>query len=47
MDFEEGVIRMDGLDIRRHPLECKRMPAYIFDNPDLYEFLTGIQYGSF
>lgn len=46
-DFEEGEILIDGVDIRKEPLECKRKFAYIPDNPDLYEYLTGIQYLNF
>ena len=43
-DFDEGEIIIDGINIRENPLECKRRFAYIPDNPDLYEYLTGIQY---
>ena len=46
-DFEEGEILIGGLDVRKDPLACKRLFAYIPDNPDLYEYLTGIQYLSF
>ena len=46
-DFEEGEILVGGVDVRRDPLACKRLFAYIPDNPDLYEYLTGIQYLSF
>ena len=46
-DFDSGQIRINGTDIREHPLECKRSFAYIPDNPDLYEYLTGIQYLNF
>lgn len=45
--FDEGEILVDGVSIRKNPLECKRKMAYIPDNPDLYEFLTGIQYLNF
>lgn len=44
LDFEEGQILIDGKDIQKFPVECKKMIAYIPDNPDLYEYLTGIQY---
>lgn len=44
LDFEEGEILIDGKDIREFPVECKRITAYIPDNPDLYEYLTGIQF---
>ena len=47
LDFEEGEIYIDGMSVRRQPLECKRVTAYIPDNPDLYEHLTGIQYLNF
>jgi ABC-2 type transport system ATP-binding protein len=46
-DFDEGEILIDGISIRDNPLECKRRFAYIPDNPDLYEYLTGIQYLNF
>lgn len=46
-DFDAGSIRIGGKDIREMPLECKRQFAYIPDNPDLYEYLTGIQYLNF
>lgn len=44
LDFEEGEILIDGKDIQKFPVECKKIVAYIPDNPDLYEYLTGIQY---
>lgn len=47
IDFEEGEILVDGMSVKEHPLECKRKMAYIPDNPDLYEYLTGIQYLNF
>lgn len=47
LDFEEGDIMVDGLSIRRDPVACKQKLAYIPDNPDLYEYLTGIQYLNF
>lgn len=46
-DFDEGRILIGGKDIREEPLACKRQFAYIPDNPDLYEYLTGIQYLNF
>ena len=42
-DFE-GEILVNGMDVRKSSLECKKIMAYIPDNPDLYEYLTGIQY---
>ncbi len=47
MDFDEGEIRITGHDIRREPIACKSVTAYIPDNPDIYQFLTGIQYLNF
>ena len=46
-DFDGGEIIIDGINIRENPLECKKRFAYIPDNPDLYEYLTGIQYLNF
>ncbi|MBQ9140250.1 MAG: ABC transporter ATP-binding protein [Lachnospiraceae bacterium] len=46
-DFEQGKIFVDGLELKKAPLECKKRFAYIPDNPDLYEYLTGIQYLNF
>ena len=43
LDFEEGEIRIDGHSVKEEPLVCKSLLAYIPDNPDLYEHLTGIQ----
>lgn len=45
--FEEGEIWVDGLSVKEKPLECKSRLAYVPDNPDLYEYLTGIQYLNF
>lgn len=47
LNFEEGTILVDGMDISKDPLACKKKIAYIPDNPDLYEFLSGIQYLNF
>jgi len=47
LDFEAGEICIDGLSVKKNPLECKRKTAYIPDNPDIYESLTGIQYLNF
>ena len=44
LEFEEGDIFVDGHSIRKEPLACKREIAYVPDNPDLYDHLTGIQY---
>ena len=45
--FEQGEILINGISIKENPLACKREFAYIPDNPDLYEYLTGIQYLNF
>lgn len=45
--FEEGDIFLDNVSIKEDPLRCKAALAYIPDNPDLYEYLTGIQYLDF
>ena len=45
--FEEGEIYVDGVSVRENPLECKKKIAYVPDNPDLYGFMTGIQYLNF
>ena len=45
--FDEGEILIGGVSIQADPLRCKRQMAYIPDNPDLYEFMTGIQYLNF
>lgn len=47
LDFEEGEILINGTSIKDHPIACKKQLAYIPDNPDLYEHLTGIQYLNF
>ena len=47
LDFEEGEIFIDGHSVKTEPMECKKVTAYIPDNPDLYENLTGIQYLNF
>lgn len=47
LPFDAGDIRVDGLSIREKPLLCKQRIAYLPDNPDLYEFMTGIQFLNF
>lgn len=47
LQFDQGEILIDGLSIRQKPLQCKAKIAYIPDNPDLYEFMTGIRYLNF
>ena len=44
LQFDGGDILVDGVSIRTDPMACKRRLAYIPDNPDLYEYMTGIQY---
>lgn len=44
---DAGEITVDGLSMRENPVACKRKIAYIPDNPDLYEFMTGIKYLNF
>lgn len=46
-DFDEGEILVDHMSVKANPLQCKSVMAYIPDNPDLYEYLTGIQYLNF
>jgi len=46
-NFEEGDITFDGMSILDRPIECKKSMAFIPDNPELYEALTGIQYLNF
>ena len=45
--FDEGQIHIDGNSVREKPLECKKELAYIPDNPDLYEFMSGIGFLNF
>ena len=47
LPFDSGDIEVDGVSIRHNPLECKRKIAYIPDNPDIYEYMTGIKYLNF
>ncbi len=47
LDFEQGEIFIDNHSVKKEPLLCKSIMAYIPDNPDLYEHLTGIQYLNF
>lgn len=47
LDFTEGEIFIDGHSVKDEAIECKKVTAYIPDNPDLYENLTGIQYLNF
>jgi len=45
--FDEGEITIDGQSVKTNPLACKRITAYIPDNPDMYDFLTGYEYLNF
>lgn len=47
LSFDEGEIRINRMSIKDDPIECKKLIAYIPDNPDLYEFMTGIKYLNF
>ena len=46
-DFDQGEILVNGTSVKDNPLLCKQQLAYIPDNPDIYEYLTGIQYLNF
>lgn len=46
-DFDQGTITVDGISVKEDPIRCKSRIAYIPDNPDLFEYLTGIQYLNF
>ena len=47
LQFDGGEILVGGKSVRTQPLECKKMIAYIPDNPDLYDYMTGIKYLNF
>lgn len=47
LQFDNGEIYVDGTSITTDPLKCKKEIAYIPDNPDIYEFMTGIKYLNF
>ena len=47
MQFDSGEILVDGVSMKADPIACKKKIAYIPDNPDLYDFMTGIQYLNF
>lgn len=47
LDFEEGDILINGISVKKDAVACKKITAYIPDNPDLYDHLTGIQYLNF
>ncbi len=47
LQYNSGEVYVDGISMKQEPLACKRKLAYIPDNPDLYEFMTGIQFLNF
>ena len=47
LQFDSGEIFIDGKSVKADPLACKRETAYIPDNPDLYDYMTGIKYLNF
>lgn len=47
LHFDAGEIMIDGISIKNEPLACKKEMAYIPDNPDIYEFMSGIQFLNF
>ena len=47
LGFDSGEIYVDGVSVKADPLACKRKIAYIPDNPDLYDFMSGIKYLNF
>ena len=47
LNFDEGEIFIKGMSIRENPLECKKLLAYIPDNPDLYDYMSGVKFLNF
>ena len=47
LSFDNGNVYIDGTSVLDNPIECKKITAYIPDNPDLYDYLTGIKYLNF
>ena len=47
LQYDSGEITVDGVSVKQDPIKCKSKIAYIPDNPDLYEFMTGIQFLNF
>lgn len=47
LQFDGGEVYIGGKSLKEHPVECKKRMAYIPDNPDLYDFMTGIKYLNF
>lgn len=47
LDFQSGTVLIDGISIKDDPIKAKQIMAYIPDNPDIYEYMTGIRYLNF
>jgi len=47
LDFDEGEITINGINVKKSPIECKKQIAYISDDPMLYGFMSGIKYLNF
>lgn len=47
LQFDEGEIKINGVSVKDDPIGCKKQLAYIPDNPDLYDFMTGLKYLNF
>ena len=47
LGFEQGEIFIDGKSVKKDPIACKKIIAYIPDNPDLYDYMTGMQFLNF
>lgn len=47
LGFEQGEIFIDGKSVKKDPMACKKIIAYIPDNPDLYDYMTGMQFLNF
>lgn len=47
LQFDSGEVTVDGVSMKKEPLSCKEKIAYIPDNPDIYEFMTGVQFLNF
>jgi len=47
LNFDRGDITIGGIPVREQPINCKKQIAYIPDNPDLYDFMTGMQFLNF
>ena len=47
LSYDNGDIEINGFDIQKHSLDAKKITAYIPDNPDIYDYMTAIQYLNF